>query len=260
MKTVECFKHKFEVPDWANYVAVDPDGSIWVFAEKPEQKYKGDSNNPDSDWYPKNTPSFTEFDRVTSVEVHANAGDLPLYVIPTRQEFINVMIDLETLGRSAGCSVMSIGAVVFSDKLGREFYASIDRDSCDQAGLFEDQDTLDWWNRQSDEAMSVFNEPKVSLHLALTMFSDWLSMLGPRENIRIWGMGAAFDNAIMIALYRIMGIELPWNYNGDMCFRTLKALVPNVPYERIGTYHNALDDAKTQAVHAIAMLERLNAA
>lgn len=258
MKTVECFKHKFEVPDWANYVAADPDGSIWVFDLRPIQAY---INEGDSDWYPG--VAYTQFDRVTTFEVHSNAGDLPLYEIPKHSsldpKLINVMIDLETLGRSAGCSVMSIGAVEFSDKLGKEFYVSISRDSCDQAGLFEDQDTLDWWNQQSEEAKTVFTEPKISLHLALTLFADWLSMLGQRENIRIWGNGAAFDNSIIIALYRIMGIDLPWNYNGDMCFRTLKALVPNAPYERIGTYHNALDDAKTQAAHAIKLLEALDA-
>ena len=258
MKTVECFKHKFDVPDWANYVAVDPDGSVWVFEYKPVQRF---SDEGDLDWYPAE-PGYTNFDRVTTFEVQVNAGDIPLYEIPKCSfldpKLINIMLDLETLGRSAGCSVMSIGAVQFSNKLGREFYVSIDRDSCDQSGLFEDQETLDWWNQQSEEAKVVFNEPKVSLHLALTMFADWLSMLGPREDIRIWGNGSAFDNAIIIFLYRNLGMEVPWSYRGDMCFRTLKALFPKQEVEQIGTYHNALDDAKTQAVHAIAMLEKLN--
>jgi len=37
----------------------------------------------------------------------------------------------------------------------------------------------------------------------------------------------------------------------------LKGFVPQLKAVRTGTYHNALDDAKTQAVHACQLLKHL---
>lgn len=253
MKTVTYYDKTFEVPDWANYVVAEADGIVWVFEHKPEQMYLEHEN--DVEWYVNNTKNPISKLEWLDVEFPANDGkEFKLMGIP-----INVMIDLETLGRSAGCSVMSIGAVEFSDKLGKEFYVSIDRQSCLDAGLFEDSETVDWWMKQSEEAKAVFYERKENLNAALIYFWDYLDSLGPRENLRIWGFGAAFDNAIVIALYRIVNMPLPWNYNGDMCFRTLKAILPAQKMQRVGVYHNALDDAKTQAAHAIKLLKVLNA-
>ena len=58
----------------------------------------------------------------------------------------NVMIDLETLGRRAGCAILSIGAVAFDLKqgLGEEMYVVVNRQSCNAAELHEDLSTLDW--------------------------------------------------------------------------------------------------------------------
>src|SRR3982751_4177087 len=60
-----------------------------------------------------------------------------------KAEMDNVMIDLETLGRRAGCVVLSIGAVGFDGKtLGAEFYTVLNvRNQLDH-GLHQDDDTL----------------------------------------------------------------------------------------------------------------------
>ena len=41
-------------------------------------------------------------------------------------------------------------------------------------------------------------------------------------------------------------------------YRTLKNLLPYIEMERVGEHHNALDDAKSQALHAIKLLKELH--
>lgn len=169
--------------------------------------------------------------------------------------FENVMVDLETLGKRAGCSILSIGAVEFSaDGLGREFYVVVGIKG--QESLAVDSDTLAWWEKQSDEARTVLEEHKAS-SLSLGNAIDWLnSFLAPigRGRLKVWGNGSDFDNAILYAAYAAAGKELPWEFWNSRCFRTLKNMVRNVkPAERSGA-HNALADAKWQAEHASRIL------
>lgn len=173
----------------------------------------------------------------------------------------NVMVDLETLGQGPGCVVLSIGAVMFDETgLGEEFYMVVNQESCEDEGLKADQSTLDWWSKQSPEARVVLDEAKtggVPLIHALQEFGAYLEQYNMRA-VKIWGNGASFDNTILVACYKAVGIETPWKFWNDRCYRTFKALFPSVKLERQGTYHNALDDAKTQALHAVMLLEALN--
>jgi len=54
-----------------------------------------------------------------------------------------IMLDIETLGLEAGAAILSIGAVKFdTDGLGAEFSGEIDLESCQDAGLAIDAETL----------------------------------------------------------------------------------------------------------------------
>ena len=59
------------------------------------------------------------------------------------------------------------------------------------------------------------------------------------------GLGDAYDRAMR---------HRPWKFWNDRCYRTIKSMHPEVPMPRTGTHHNALDDAKTQALHLMAIL------
>lgn len=175
------------------------------------------------------------------------------------EPFTDVMIDLETLGNRPGCAILSIGAVEFGPQgLGRTFYVTVGKWSQIQLGLHESQSTLDWWKGQSPEARVVLeqsendNDPK-SIHTALLAFANWLSPTGLRT-VKVWGNGSDFDNAILACCYAATGDAVPWQFWNNRCYRTLKNLRPEIKLERTGTYHNALDDAKTQARHAIQLL------
>ena len=171
----------------------------------------------------------------------------------------HVMIDLETLGRRAGCSILSIGAVAFDPAkgLGEELYVVVNRQSCVDAGLHEDQDTLDWWEKQSQNARTVLQqsaEPgSLVLADALTQLTEYLDQFGAKK-AKVWGNGSDFDNAILTACYASIGKNIPWEFWNNRCYRTLKSLKPQIKMARQGTYHNALDDAKSQALHAIQLM------
>lgn len=179
---------------------------------------------------------------------------------------VHVMVDLETLGTRAGCKVLSIGAVVFGPAgLGAQFYVEVARNP--QPGLAEDPATLKWWAEQSAEARDrlFYTTDKTFLSRALEQFNDWLERLAPRNasghlDLCLWGNGAGFDNAVLHTAYAEVCLELPaWPFYNDRCYRTLKSLAPHVKLARQGVHHNALDDAKTQAEHAVRLLTELKA-
>jgi 3' exoribonuclease, RNase T-like len=182
-------------------------------------------------------------------------------------EMKDVMVDLETVGRRAGCGILSIGAVAFDPNtgdLGPEFYMVVKLDSCEKFGLHNDPDTLAWWEKQSPEAQKVLTQARASrgnkpLDKALVGFNEYLSQFGPKA-VRVWGNGSDFDNAILINCYAATELTAGWEFWNNRCFRTLKGLAPSIKTERVGTYHNALDDAKTQAIHAMKVFSQLRGA
>lgn len=165
---------------------------------------------------------------------------------------MNVMLDLETLGNTSNSAIISIGAVEFTeDGLGRDFYVLVDPQSCQDFKLQIDASTVMWWMQQSDEARAAFKGKSLPLEIALSSFTEWFN-----PKAALWGNGATFDNVIMDNAYKAIGVRRPWHYTKDRCYRTLKALYPDITAdEREGTYHNALDDAVYQANHAIKILK-----
>lgn len=173
----------------------------------------------------------------------------------------HIMLDLETLGTRPGCSIISIGAISFdpgTSSLGGGFYTVVNQKSCERAGLVTDKGTIGWWMRQSDEAKKVLTESRnggMELDAALDAFSEYLGDF--QKDVRIWGCGAGFDNVILAQCYTVTGKRLPWKFINDRCYRTLKAILPAIEMERTGTYHNAFDDAKSQAMHALKIMARI---
>jgi hypothetical protein len=177
----------------------------------------------------------------------------------------DIMVDLETLGSAPGCIVLSIGAVAFdprSGALGAAFHTVVSSPSCRKWELTEDPATLDWWGRQKPEARQVIADAAVSptsLTQALKAFEDFLREHGGANQVRVWGNGSDFDNAILADLYRRTGRRLPWAFWNSRCFRTLKGLIAVAEPERAGVHHNALDDARHQAVWALRIFAALGA-
>ena len=137
----------------------------------------------------------------------------------------------------------------------------IDMQSCVDTGLLIDVDTVKWWMKQSDEARSEFQKESVELNYALANFGMWCDNEDAKArdncncaNIELWGNGANFDNSLLKAAYDKVGLEAPWEFWNDRCYRTLKAMYPHIKIPaRVGTHHNALDDAISQVNHLILL-------
>jgi hypothetical protein len=181
----------------------------------------------------------------------------------------DVMVDLETLGNTPGCVILSIGAVGFNPETGEVsegFYAVVRTDSCTEYGLHTDKSTVQWWGDQSEEARKVIREAAkgtdaLDLPVALGRFAVFLDRFGGKKNVRVWGNGSDFDNAILAAAYRAVRSPTPWEFWNSRRFRTFRALNSHVPAPpRVGTFHNALDDAQTQVVHALQIYSALHSA
>jgi hypothetical protein len=157
------------------------------------------------------------------------------------------MLDLETLGKTPGSIILSIGAVIFdADGIHNKFYQLVDPKTCEENGLRADAETVMWWMRQSQEAREALLEGgKACLFDALAHFSEWLP-----EGIPLWGNGSDFDNSILEAGFRAVGITPPWQYWQNRCFKTARALHPEIaaPVEPI-IKHHALYDAIAEAEH-----------
>jgi inhibitor of KinA sporulation pathway (predicted exonuclease) len=108
-----------------------------------------------------------------------------------------------------------------------------------------------WWMKQSEAARKEIVEASSDLDETLEEFTQWL----PTDS-KVWGNGADFDNVILSAAYQKVGQTLPWKFWNNRCFRTVRSLC-NVPYKFEGTAHNALDDAKNQALHLIQIMDAL---
>lgn len=164
----------------------------------------------------------------------------------------NIMLDLETLGVKSGSAIISIGACVFdSSGIRDEFHTCIDIDSNLKCGRTVCASTLKWWMNQSVKARSIFDRQGVDLTVALYEFAEWCNK---NSVATVWGNGSDFDNAILSDAYSKQSIATPWPFWGNRCFRTMVNVLPPKELERVGVHHDALDDAKTQALHLIKIL------
>lgn len=159
---------------------------------------------------------------------------------------MHIMIDLETMGTRPDAPIIAIGAVAFDkERVHDEFYIVVDLADSVAEGAAIDPATVLWWMKQSDEARAEFGREGRALGLALGKFREGI---GAYDVSGVWGNGASFDNVILSEAYHRMGNEAPWPFWKDRCYRTMKNISP-VPMERGGTHHNALDDARDQAIH-----------
>lgn len=162
----------------------------------------------------------------------------------------HVMLDLETMGTTPGCAIVSIGAVEFdppTNALGGEFYRVVSLQSCVDLGLGADADTVMWWLKQSDAARKALSEAPSDLPEVLHAFRDWYP-----PGAYCWGHGADFDAPILGAAYDAYKMARPW---GRKVLDTRTVLWQ--ADAKMGSHaqaHHALADAKYQAVRIMEVL------
>jgi len=184
----------------------------------------------------------------------------------------DVSIDLETLSSGFDAPILSIGAVAFNRKtgvIGPTYYAEIKLDDALRFGRAS-ASTLTWWMQQDAKAKRVFAESdkKVTVYEALRGLNDFIRSLP--AGVFVWGNGSSFDITILERHFDVLRARTPsgeglvqeWKY-WDV--RDMRTIVDAANYDtrkhpRVGTYHNALDDARFQAEVIAACLMRITAA
>lgn len=163
------------------------------------------------------------------------------------------MVDLETWSAQPDALVISIGAAKY-DPNGTgvidSFEVHIDPEDAQRYGFHIDARTVMWWmSYDRNDARKIFMEaPKVDVGTALEGFWQWFKEGDDVEGV--WGNGAPFDNVILRTMHEKAGVECPWPFWMDRCYRTVKSATsaPDMS-TRHGTHHSALDDAISQALH-----------
>lgn len=160
----------------------------------------------------------------------------------------SVMIDIETLGRSPYCIILSIAAVEFclhTGKLGRKFYNRIDLADSLACGFKPDASTIQWWMMQDEKARKeVFTPDKTfGVHESLSEFSKF--MKGLKKDVLVWANSPSFDcNHVAEAIRLVLGeVDPPWSYKNVRDYRTIVSMYPEV-YKR--------KDKNLEAHHAVA--------
>lgn len=175
----------------------------------------------------------------------------------------NVMLDCESFGLAHNAAICTLGAVQFDPHqvgaLGAEFHEAIDLQSSVNHGLVMDADAVLWWMKQSDAARGALVEKcqgGSSLSTVLGAFTNYLRRIGDKGQVTLWSCGSR-DFEWLEASYAAIKQPVPWHYR-TKDYRTIRGLFGTKADEPpAGVSHDALSDAKWQALYLQNVLARL---
>lgn len=169
----------------------------------------------------------------------------------------DVMIDLETFGTTHNAVVVQAGACYFdrvTGEIGETFLENINADTSLQHGFEVTGSTIYWWLEQNKEAQnSIMNGFRENVEVTITNLNDFLK--GAKC---VWSH-ATFDFVILMNHFNRLNIIPLIHYTAARDIRTLVDLakIDHKNYERIGTYHNALDDCLYQVKYVTDCLNAM---
>ena len=171
----------------------------------------------------------------------------------------HLMLDLETWGKRPGCAIRSVGAVSFNPhgaERGTGFYANISRESCEALGLHVDPSTEKWWSEQSPEARSRLEQNQRPLQEVVEELHEKFYSSGIEQ---VWSQGAGFDVPIWEEASRVLGAIVPWKFWNVRDTRTIywAADLDTRTVPRLGTHHDALEDARYQVACVQAATQKM---
>ena len=160
----------------------------------------------------------------------------------------HVMLDLETLGTTPGCVVLSIGAVEFDldGVTGSSFYVNLLRDpQIKNYGLTTEASTIEWWSKQSDNVRNKLNSDQKHPFDAIVQFSKWFQSVSA---IYVWSQGLNFDVPIFDVLRNKTGLPPLWKFYNARDTRTAYDIagIDIRTLKRDSDAHDALADAHFQ--------------
>ena len=173
------------------------------------------------------------------------------------------MLDIECLSNGNCASIVQIGACFFDRYTGsvnplEVFSVNINIQSCIDAGLQVDGDTIKWWMDQVIKRgePSWLKDP-VPVETALGKFREFYYKIN--KSALVWSH-ATFDVVILSNAYRTIGQKTPYLYRNCRDIRTLVDL-SGVHTKKEGEgdpkNHNALDDCIYQVKYCVECFNKL---
>lgn len=165
---------------------------------------------------------------------------------------LDLMVDIETLGRKAGCVVLSAAGVWFDRYDAKQFLAfdfNLSIVESLDAGLTIDPETAKWWFEQDYKAfrdMAHRMEVCMDRRAAKDVVEEAL-----KRAKRVWSCGPDFDATILTA-----ALDLDWPFWKNRDVRTMRDLLHKEEVEEIekrsGLLHSPVEDARRQASVVVA--------
>lgn len=173
------------------------------------------------------------------------------------------MIDIETLAKSKTAVIISMAAAFFNPITGEitaRFKKNINIQSCLNAGLEIDGDTISWWLKQDAEVRaSVLTDPK-PIFAVLKEFEDWFFKNKiPKTDPEMWCNGTSFDFPILSSAFLLaLKKDFPWKYYMERDVRTILSLFPDIKNrEAKAKKHDPMVDVEKQIVELVECLKRI---
>lgn len=135
---------------------------------------------------------------------------------------LDIMVDIETLGKNTDSTIFQISAVVFDITTGNlkdSFNKCVD---ISKEPIKADGSTLKWWLSTNKELFSeLLLNGEVSESELIDSFQSWLFSKTVSNDVYLWGNGILFDNKILQAKIHSFGLKYPIFYRNDRDLRTL---------------------------------------
>jgi hypothetical protein len=165
---------------------------------------------------------------------------------------MDVMIDIESLGTSPDCTILSIGVVLFDPKgIGITSKLELKPSVEEQTEIYKrsiDEGTLLWWSKQSPEALNEALSDEGRIPFKECMEKVYKFCWNHRA---VWSNGAGFDVVVMESAFRNLEMQIPWPYHSVRDTRTLfdicNVKLSDKKYQT-KTTHKAVEDAEHQAI------------
>lgn len=172
----------------------------------------------------------------------------------------NLMIDIETLGTQPDAVILQIGWCRFGPGGVMEERHSASNGLIDVAvkrqlemGRTVDAGTLQWWMQQVAEGTPCPIGGGLDIDYALSDFGRFAKSQGTFFK-NVWANSPSFDCVLLDHAFRQNRMEFPFSFRTWLDFRTAMKAMRFDPktLPRVGTHHNALDDAIWQARAVVA--------
>lgn len=179
----------------------------------------------------------------------------------------DVMIDMETLGVNKRAVLLDIALIQFdinTGQIGETMHMVCDRASQEAVGRTVDKSTIEWWDRQSEDARTIIDESEHSGVEWDTVLLTVQNFLKTIKGSIVWSNGANFDIAILEEAFLQANIVQPWTMWKTRCVRTLHDIVKEITHtawkkdvQPPTVAHNSISDCEYQIRYCVEAYAQL---